>query len=84
MDARAPLAGVRVLTPFGFRVLCNAEHGKRITTIQHPPRRDRLADVEGTLADPDEMRRSVNDADVLLFHRRVEPRWGLRCRPPLR
>lgn len=64
-----------VLTPLGFRVLCSAETWSRITTIKHPPMRDRLADVERTLADPDEVRRSVNDADVLLFHRRMPPRW---------
>ena len=43
--------------------------------MKHPPMRGRLADVERTLADPDQVRRSVNDADVLLFHRHVRPRW---------
>ncbi len=52
----------------------SAEYWTRISTIKHPPMRERLAEVVATLADPDEVRRSVNDPEVLLFHRRVTPR----------
>jgi hypothetical protein len=62
-------------TPLGFRVVCSREYWNRITSIKHPPMRDRLADVAATLSDPDEVRRSVNDPDVLLFHRRIQPRF---------
>lgn len=64
-----------VPTLLGFRVVGSAETWHRITMIKHPPMRHRLADVQQTLAEPDEVRRSMNDPDVLLFHRRVEPRW---------
>lgn len=66
---------IDVPTPLGFRVVCTADYWHRISTIKHPPMRDRLSDVIETLANPDEVRRSVNDPEVLLFHRRVTPRW---------
>ena len=37
--------------------------------------RGRLQDVIDTLVHPDEVRRSVGDPSVMLFHRRVDPRW---------
>jgi hypothetical protein len=69
-----PLA-IDVQTPLGFRVICSKPYWERITTIKHPSMRDRLDDVRKTLAEPDEIRRSVSDPDVLLFHRRVMARW---------
>ena len=48
---------------------------RALATIKHPAMRDRLEDVRKTLSDPDEVRRSVSDRDVLLFHRAVKPRW---------
>lgn len=64
-----------VLTPLGIRVRCTQAQWERISVIKHPPMRGRLSDVRETLVHPDEVRRSVRDANVLLFHRRVEPRW---------
>jgi hypothetical protein len=64
-----------VITPLGFRVHCTSAQWDRIVTIKHPPMRDRLQDVIETLVHPDEVRRSVGDPSVLLFHRRVDPRW---------
>ena len=64
-----------VETPPGFRVSCSLPYWQRISTIKHPSLHDRLADVIQTLVDPDEVRRSVSDAAVLLFHRSVPPRW---------
>jgi hypothetical protein len=66
---------INVMTPLGFRVTCSPEQWDRITLIKHPPLRDRLQDVTMTLQDPDKVRRSVRDPNVLLFHRRVTPRW---------
>lgn len=68
-----PLA-IDVETPLGLRVICAAHYWQRIVTIKHPALQGHLADVVASLRDPDEVRRSVRDADVLLFHRRVEPR----------
>jgi hypothetical protein len=64
-----------VATPLGFRVVCSEEYWQRIITIKHPPMKGREADVLLALSDPDEIRRSVGDPDVLLFHRRTQSRW---------
>ena len=64
-----------VATPLGFRVHCTSAQWDRISTIKHPPMRGRLQDVVDTLVEPDQARRSVGDPAVLLFHRRIEPRW---------
>lgn len=64
-----------VITPLGFRVHCTPAHWERIVAIKHPPMRGRVQDVVDTLAEPDEVRRSVGDPTVLLFHRRIAPRW---------
>lgn len=64
-----------VATPVGFRVRCTTAQWLAISTIKHPPMRGRLQDVIETLEHPDEVRRSVRDPNVLLFHRRVDPRW---------
>lgn len=74
MTAQAVLV-IDVMTPLGFRVTCTAQYWGRITTIKHPPMSGRLDEVIRTLSDPDEVRRSVGDPQVMLFHRRVAPRW---------
>ncbi len=66
---------IDVMTPLGFRVMCAEQYWQRIATIKHPLMAGRLEDVRATLEDPDEVRRSVGDPQVLLFHRRVVPRW---------
>ena len=63
------------MTPLGFRVVCSSEDWQRISGIKHPPLRGRIRDVERTLAEPDEIRRSRKDPDVMLFHRRQGARW---------
>jgi hypothetical protein len=70
----APLA-IDVATPLGFRAVCSEDYWRRITTIKHPPMKGRKKDVEETLSNPDEIRRSVGDPGVLLFHRKVLSRW---------
>ena len=66
---------IDVQTPLGLRVVCSETYWERITTIKHPAMRDRLEDVRKTLSEPDEVRHSVSDPNVLLFHREVTPRW---------
>ena len=66
---------IDIETPLGFRVICSEEYWERITSIKHPAMRDRLEDVRNTLSNPDEVRRSVSDQNVFLFHRRARPRW---------
>ena len=57
------------LTPLGFRVRCLARYWESIVSIKHPVMRNRLEEVRLTLRQPDEVRRSIRDPDVLLFHR---------------
>ena len=66
---------IDVATPLGYRVICSREYWDRIATVKHPAIRERLVDVVDALANPDEVRRSVRDAEVVLFHRRVGARW---------
>jgi hypothetical protein len=66
---------IDVMTPLGCRVLCSREGWEYITTVKHPPMQGRHIEVAATLSDPDEVRRSQRDPDVLLFHRWHERRW---------
>ena len=56
-------------TPLGFSVRTTAAYWHIIVTLKHPVMRDRLADVEATLREPDEIRRSRVDPSVYLFYR---------------
>lgn len=58
-----------VETPLGFRVRTSVDYWELITTIKHPVMRGREHDVQQTLRDPDEVRRSKSDPQVLLFYR---------------
>ncbi|MFN8644457.1 MAG: DUF4258 domain-containing protein [Candidatus Binatia bacterium] len=62
-------------TPLGFRVHCTETQWDLIATTKHPPMRGRIDQVKATLENPDEIRRSVRDPEVLLFHRRADHRW---------
>ena len=64
-----------VETPLGFTVRCSEEYWAIIRTIKHPVMAERLEDVKQTLVDPDEVRRSQKDVDVLLFYRADQKRW---------
>ena len=46
-----------------------------ISQLKHPALRDSLLAVTATLREPDQIRRSARDEDVLVFHRRWEHRW---------
>jgi hypothetical protein len=58
-----------VATPIGFSVHTTTEYWQFIVTIKHPIMLNRLADVQATLSDPDEIRLSKTDAQVYLFYR---------------
>ncbi|MBI4701823.1 MAG: DUF4258 domain-containing protein [Deltaproteobacteria bacterium] len=64
-----------VPTPLGFSVRCTRAYWEFILTYKHPVLRGREQDIERVLRDPDEVRRSRKDPDVLLFYRAVTPRW---------
>ncbi|MFN0243930.1 MAG: DUF4258 domain-containing protein [Planctomycetota bacterium] len=66
---------VDVVCPLGFRVRCTADQWNRISRIKHPPMSGNLDQVIATIRDPDEIRHSVKNRDVLLFHRRLGSRW---------
>jgi Domain of unknown function (DUF4258) len=64
------------LTPLGFRVPVTHDRWKLITTVKHPVMMGREADVKNTLENPEQIRRSRSDPDVLLFYQGTgERRW---------
>lgn len=60
---------LEVDTPLGFRVRVGRRHWQFLIEVKHPAMAGREADVESTLADPDEVRQSRSDPKVLLFYR---------------
>jgi len=60
-----------VATPLGFLVRSTEVYWKIITTIKHPVMADKLDAVKNTLSDPDEIRQSKSDPQVLLFYRTI-------------
>jgi hypothetical protein len=63
-------------TPLGFSVRVTQSYWELIVTIKHPVMLGREADVQDTLREPDEIRRSRNDPTVHLFYRIERPkRW---------
>jgi len=58
-----------VVTPLGFSVRTTVDHWEIITSIKHPAMRNREADVQATLSNPDEIRQSKSDRHVYLFYR---------------
>lgn len=64
------------MTPLGFRVHVTRTYWQVITGIKHPIMAGREAEVQETLEQPDEIRRSKSDEDVYLFYRTERPdRW---------
>jgi len=65
-----------VVTPIGFQVRVTLSRWETMTRIKHPIMHGRQADVQAALREPDEVRRSRSDSDVLLFYRLERPgRW---------
>jgi hypothetical protein len=62
-------------TPLGFSVRCTREYWQFIVSIKHPSMAGHEEAIRGTLADPDEVRRSRKDRKVFLFYRGKSPRW---------
>lgn len=73
--APPPALALDVLTPLGLRVRCTEAWWQQIATLKHPVMAGRLAEVQLALSDPDEVRQSSRDDNVLLFYRGQKPRW---------
>lgn len=58
-----------VMTPLGFSVRVTRRYWQLITTMKHPVMAGHEAEVQATLAEPEEIRRSRSDENVLLFYR---------------
>lgn len=66
-----------VKTPIGFTVRTTDEYWERIVTEKHRNMRDREAEVKKALGDPDIVRQSVADPNVVLFYRFHEINWTI-------
>ncbi|OHB69731.1 MAG: hypothetical protein A2W23_02190 [Planctomycetes bacterium RBG_16_43_13] len=60
----------QVKTPLGFFVSTTRAYWNRIITLKHPSMRGSEDNVQKTLSYPDEIRRSRQDKNVLLFYKR--------------
>ena len=65
-----------VLTPLGFRVRVTRRRWNLITTAKHPVMAGREGVVKTTLENPEQVRQSRSDPQVLLFyHAEGSSRW---------
>lgn len=64
-----------VQTPLGFRVRTTEEYWERIVTEKHRNMRTHEADVKAALSDPDLVKQSVADPNVLLFYQSRQEGW---------
>jgi hypothetical protein len=58
-----------VLTPLGFRVRVTRQRWELITATKHPVMAGREDVVKATLGNPEQVRQSRSDPEVLLFYR---------------
>jgi hypothetical protein len=56
------LMGLDILTPLGFSVTCTRARWQFIVSYKHPVLAGREKEIEATLSDPNEVRRSRKDA----------------------
>lgn len=64
------------LTPLGFTVRVTRERWSLITTIKHPVMLGREEAVRQALENPEQVRQSRSDPEVLLFYQAAgEKRW---------
>ena len=56
-------------TPLGFSVRVSRARWQLITTVKHPVMAGRESSVKTTLENPDEVRQSRIDPDVILFYK---------------
>ena len=61
-------------TPLGFVATVDMMRWKLITSIQHPVMAGHEREISDTLGNPDEIRQSRSDPDVLLFYKRAPAR----------
>ena len=63
-------------TPLGLLVRVSRARWELITTVKHPVMAGRASGVKATLEDPNEVRQSRTDLEVLLFYRaEAARRW---------
>ncbi len=62
-------------TALGFSVRCTRKYWEFIVRYKHPSLAGREEEIRRVLEDPDEVRRSRRDPEVLLFYRGVKSRW---------
>ena len=64
------------LTPLGFTVRVTRERWNLLTTVKHPVMLGQEGAVRETLENPEQVRQSRSDAQVLLFYQAAgEKRW---------
>ena len=64
-----------IRTPLGFTVRTTEDYWERIVTEKHRNMRAHEADVKAALSDPDLIKTSVADQNVLLFYRPRQEGW---------
>lgn len=64
-----------IQTPLGFTVRTTDEYWERIVSEKHRNMRGHEEDVRATLGDPDLVKQSVADPQVLLFYRKNLMGW---------
>ncbi len=64
-----------VATPLGFAVRCTRAYWTFLVLHKHPVLVGQEEEVRRALEDPDEVRRSRKDSQVVLFYRGRAPRW---------
>src|SRR5207253_2670003 len=60
-----------VLDVFGKKIRTTKSYWKKIKTVKHRELKYGTADIKKTLTTPDEIRRSVTDATIILYARKV-------------
>jgi len=61
----------RISTPLGFVVRSTADYWRVISTLKYPVMADELEAVKTTLQEPELIRQSKGDPQVLLFYRKT-------------
>jgi len=66
-----------ILTPLNFRVRTSEDYWQKLIG-KHPDLVDLESEIQQALSDPDEIRRSSRDPNVLMFYRILkEKRWAV-------
>jgi hypothetical protein len=64
-----------IQTPLGFTVRTTDEYWERIVSEKHRNMRNHEDEIKETLGDPDVVKQSVADSNVLLFYRSRQEGW---------